>query len=79
MGTATEQYIKTEVLPEEDNDISEFDGKSHYVRVNSLIKGGAQVALCGKKWIPKTIAEADNYPLCKTCDDLFGIMKATNG
>lgn len=76
MGTVAEQV--TEVLPTVDDDISDFDGMSHYVRADYLIKqgGGVQVALCGKKWIPRTIADAQNYPTCKTCEDLFGLIQA---
>lgn len=75
MGLGTDEV--TEVLPSVDDDISEFDGKAHYVRTKSLIESaGVQVALCGKKWIPQTIAQAQNYPVCKPCDELFGLLQS---
>lgn len=74
----TQQTIDAhpEVLPEVDDGISEFDGFAHYTRIRSLLEGGVQVALCGKKWVPKTIAKAQNYPTCKTCDELFNMLKS---
>ena len=64
----------TEVLPEVDDDISDFDELAHYVRITSLLEGGVQVALCGKKWIPRTIADAQNYPTCPPCEELFQLL-----
>lgn len=64
----------TEVLPEIDTELSEFDNKSHYVRIAALIQGGPIVALCGKKWIPQHIADAGKFPKCLSCQDLMDVL-----
>jgi hypothetical protein len=77
MATATDEVTK--VLPAIDDDITEWDGQSHYVRIKSLVKGGPQVALCGKKWLPHTIIDAEKYPTCKACEELIGLIQSMDG
>lgn len=70
----------TEVLPEVDDDISDFDGMAHYTRVSSLVKGGVQIALCGKKWLPRTAgAEVLNMPVCPPCEEFYQMLQALYG
>lgn len=66
---------RTEILPEIDPDITENDGKAHYVRIKALMAGGAVVALCGKKFIPKDIATAGEKPICPPCKDLYALLE----
>lgn len=68
---------ETQVLPEEDTDVSEPDGKAHYVRIASLGPGHAVVALCGKKYIPTIVGqEVFNKEVCPPCEDLFKIIQS---
>lgn len=70
----------TEVLPEVDDDLSDFDGMAHYARISSLVKGGVQIALCGKKWIPRTAGvEVFDMPVCPPCEELFGLLHSMDG
>lgn len=78
---STESIIKTDEpvtshLPELDDDVSDFDGFAHYTRVKGLLEGGVQVALCGKKWIPKTIGNAGDFPVHPLCKELYELLKA---
>lgn len=65
---------KTDVLPEIEEEVTEFDGFAHYVRIKSLLEGGVVVALCGKKYVPFTIADAGKYPVCKTCQEMIDLL-----
>lgn len=69
----------TETLPDIDKEITEPDGRAHYVRIRALLAGGPVVALCGKKWIPETVARAGERPLCLTCDELMAMLEAMSG
>lgn len=70
----------TEVLPEVDDDVTENDGKAHYVRIKALLRGGPVVALCGKKYVPKIIGGAVmDLPKCKPCVDLFELLRSLDG
>lgn len=69
----------TEILPEEDLEVTEPDGKAHYVRIKSLVQGGAVTALCGKKYVPSVIAGAEKLPLCSKCDELFQFLQMMYG
>lgn len=66
---------QTSTLPEIDEDITEHDGKAHYVRIKALIEGGPVVALCGKRFVPITIAEAGKFPVCKSCNELLDLLE----
>lgn len=65
---------ETQVLPKEEEDISDFDGMAHYVKIKALIQGGPVVALCGKRYVPREIAKAQEYPTCPKCKELHGIL-----
>lgn len=67
--------MKTEVLPEIDTDVTEPDGKAHYVRIKALIVGGAVVALCGKKYVPTIIAGAEKREVCPPCKELYHLLE----
>lgn len=67
--------IATEHLPEIEEEISEFDGKAHHVRIQALMTGGVVVALCGKRWVPQVIAGAEKLPVCPTCKELMAIFE----
>lgn len=68
---------ETQVLPEEDTDISEPDGKRHYVRIKALLQGGPIVALCGKKYIPTIVGpEVMSRDLCAPCEELFALLQS---
>lgn len=65
----------TEILPEVDDDITDPDDFAHYIRIKSLIKGGPQVALCGKKFIPTIVGqEVFNKPVHPVCELLFNML-----
>lgn len=66
--------MKLDVLPDVEEEITEHDGKCHYVRIAALLKGGAVVALCGKKYVPITIANATDYPVCGKCKELMELL-----
>lgn len=73
MSTATE----TGVLPETQEDISEPDGKAHYVKIKAIIKGGPVVAMCGKKYIPTEVGAAVfNREKCAPCVELYEMFKS---
>lgn len=65
---------KTDVLPQIDEDVTESDGKAHYVRIKALMSGGAVVALCGKKYVPTEIAKAAERPICPPCQELHNLL-----
>lgn len=65
---------KTDVLPEIDTEVTEPDGKAHYVRIKALLDGGPVVALCGKKYIPTIIGGAYDRELCGTCAELYALL-----
>lgn len=67
--------IKLDELPEVDEDVTENDGKAHFVRIKALMHGGPVVALCGKKFIPKSIADASEKPKCETCAELMNFLE----
>lgn len=68
---------ETQILPEEDTDVSEPDGKRHYVRIEALIAGGPVVALCGKKYIPTIVGqEVFNRDQCEPCETLFVMVQS---
>lgn len=71
MSTKTE----VEILPEIDTNVTENDGKAHWVRIKALIAGGAVVALCGKKYIPVDIATAGEKKICPKCSQLMDLLK----
>lgn len=65
----------TKTLPEEDTEITEFDGKAHFARTVAIISGGPVVALCGKKYQPRITGEAVlKLPVCATCRELMDIL-----
>lgn len=68
--------MQTEVLPEIDKDVTENDGKAHWVRVRALMQGGAVVALCGKKYVPNDIATAGLKEICPTCQELYKLLES---
>lgn len=73
MNTATE----TEILPDEEVDTSEPDGKAHYVRIKAILAGGPVVALCGKKYVPRTVGPAVlDLPVCEPCANLYELLKS---
>lgn len=65
----------TEVLPEIEQDVTEADGKAHWVRTKALIAGGPVVALCGKKYVPTDIATAGEKERCASCQELFHLLE----
>lgn len=67
--------VQTEILPEIDSDVTENDGKAHYVRIKALMQGGAVVALCGKKYVPVEIARAGEREICPTCKELYHLLE----
>lgn len=67
--------IKLDELPRVDENVTENDGKAHFVRIKALMKGGPVVALCGKKFIPKTIADAGEKPTCSKCAELMSFLE----
>lgn len=66
----------TKVLPKIDEEITEADGKAHYVRIKALMTGGEVVALCGKKYVPTIIAEAGEREICAKCSELMELLRA---
>lgn len=70
--------VVTSNLPELDEDVSDFDGFAHYTRVKGLLEGGVQIALCGKKWIPKTIGNAGDFPVHPKCQELYNLLISMN-
>jgi hypothetical protein len=66
----------TEILPEIQEDISEPDGKSHYVRIKALLAGGPVVALCGKKYVPTEILGALDREVCAPCAELYAMLES---
>lgn len=75
MTTQTDEV--TEALPAVDDDVSDFDGMAHYVRAKSLVHNNVVVALCGKKWDPRTRGAAVmDLPVCAVCESLFGLIQA---
>ena len=66
--------VKTDVLPEIEEEITEFDGHAHHVRIKALLAGGPVVALCGKKFVPTIIAGADAIPVCSKCAELMAML-----
>jgi hypothetical protein len=69
---------QTKVLPEIEEEVTEFDGMAHYVRIKLLLAGRAVVALCGKKYVPRDIAGANEYPICPKCAELYELLKMMN-
>lgn len=69
----------TEILPEVEEEVTEADGKAHYVRIKALITGGAVVALCGKKYVPTVIAGAERLAVCAKCNDLYKMLETMYG
>lgn len=67
----------THVLPDIEEELSEFDGQGHRVREDWLVQGGVVVALCGKKWIPRMVAGAEDLPRCTKCEQLFAYLEAS--
>lgn len=68
--------VKTDVLPEVDDEVSEADGKAHYVRVKHLLLAGTPVtALCGKRYIPTNIGGALDKEICQPCAELYAFLK----
>lgn len=67
--------VQTEILPEIDTEITENDGKAHWVRIKALIAGGPVVALCGKKYVPVDIATAGLKEICPTCKELMKFLE----
>lgn len=65
----------TQTLPEIEEEVTEADGKAHYVRIKALLAGGVVVALCGKKYIPTVIAGAVDRPVCPKCAELFSFLQ----
>lgn len=64
-----------EVLtPTDDGDHERF---AHYVRKNkmmeSMVKGKALRALCGKKWVPNR--DPEKFPICPTCLEIYNTLK----
>lgn len=79
-GTIIKQDLPiTASTPDIDDEISDPDGFAHYTRVKGLLEGGVKVALCGKKWIPKTIDGATDFPICPKCKELYELLKAMDG
>lgn len=67
---------QTDVLPDVEEEVSEFDGQAHYVRILVLVRGGPVVALCGKKYIPRVVgASVLDMPVCPKCANLMEILK----
>lgn len=67
--------MNTQVLPEIDKEVTEADGKAHWVRIRALMEGGAVVALCGKKYVPTDIATAGLKEICPTCKELMKFLE----
>lgn len=70
---------RTDVLPEEDTEVTEPDGLAHYVRVKALMLGGPVTALCGKRYVPTVIADAGEREVCPPCADLYAMLEAMHG
>lgn len=67
---------QTDVLPEVDEALSDFDDHAHYVRIKNLVKGGPQIALCGKKYFPTIVGAAVlDLPVCSKCAELMEMLK----
>lgn len=71
--------VQTEILPEVDAEITENDGKAHWVRIKALIAGGPVVALCGKKYVPVDIAGATEREVCSSCQRLYEMLEMMYG
>lgn len=68
---------KTDVLPELDDEVTEPDGKAHYVRAKKLLLAGTPVtALCGKRYIPTVIGGALDKEICNSCAELYALLGA---
>lgn len=68
---------ETQILPEIDPEVSEPDGKRHYVRIKALIEGGPVVAMCGKKYIPTVVgAGVFDHEQCAPCEELFKLLQS---
>lgn len=68
---------ETQVLPEEDLEVSEPDGFAHYVRIKALMEGGVVVALCGKRYVPTVVGgEVVDREVCPKCAELMGFLHA---
>lgn len=66
--------MKTSTLPEVEDEVTEADGKAHYVRTKALLVGGPVTALCGKRYVPTVIAEAMDRPACAHCVLLYLLL-----
>lgn len=72
--------LDTSVLPDIEEEISEFDGMAHFVRIKALLQGGVVVALCGKRYIPTIVgAEVCDLPVCQKCRDLMDLLESMYG
>lgn len=67
--------VDVAVFPKVEDEITEPDGRAHYVRITALMEGGPIVALCGKKFVPKTIAEAGDREPCPKCVELMTFLE----
>lgn len=59
----------------------DHDRFSHYVKkdemTKALVEGTPVRALCGKIWVPSR--DPDRYPTCPACEELMGILRASEG
>lgn len=60
-----------------DSEGGDKDRYAHYVKKAKLARGGAQVALCGKVWIPNH--KAEDYQVCPACKAIYDQMKPGKG
>jgi hypothetical protein len=67
--------VDVAVFPKVEDEVTENDGFGHFVRIKALLEGGPVVALCGKKFVPKTIAEAGEKEPCAKCAELMAFLE----
>lgn len=58
-----------------DTNTGNHDRFAHYVTKEELAKGGECRALCGKKWIPRYRDDADVFPKCPDCLEIYNRLK----
>jgi hypothetical protein len=71
------QQTPQSVMPDPVLDDGDHDVFSHIVNKADLARaqfGEPIQALCGKVWVPRR--NPDNYPLCKTCIDMWERLSA---
>lgn len=65
----------TQILPYVDPEVTECDGRLHYVRKQALIAGGLATALCGKRWVPTAAPTGADREICPMCAQLLDLLR----